>query len=161
MAHKVELLERLCSTFAACVTSSWNHSQARVGYLSSLSVWSLNLASLLQLSASQGHLQLITGQYTLLGGGVSRDLRVHSVWQGNGLHYKDSLLVSWASCKLAQRMGSWSTSPGFVPGAPPVGRFVFLIYPAPQSQTKLFLSSLLLAEEAVSFSKSNPRLALA
>lgn len=159
MAPKVELLERLCSNFAACVTSSWSHSQARVGCLSSLSVWSLSLAPLLQLPASQGHLQLITGQYTLLGwgSGVSRDLRVHSVWQG---HYKDSLLVSWAQCKLTQWMGSWSTSPGFIPGAPPVGRFVFLIYPAPQAQTKLFLSSLLLAEEAVSFSKSNPRLAL-
>lgn len=67
MAPKVELLEHLCGSFAVCVTSSWNHSQARVGYLSSLSVWSLSLAPLLQLSASQGHLQLITGQYTLLG----------------------------------------------------------------------------------------------
>lgn len=75
--------------------------------------------------------------------GVSRDLRVHSIWLG---HYRDSLLVTLAQCTLT----GGHPHPVFRSGSSSPGSLCPHTQP-PQSKTKLFLFYLLFNEEVVCF----------
>lgn len=158
MAAKVELLEYVCNSFAACVASSRTHPQAECGVFrrAPLGVRALLLGSN---SPPQCHLRLIKGKTTLLWS-MYRDLRVHGVWLG---HYKSRHSPYHLGSVQTETMSGLlvNLTLYFIPGAPSLGPFVLLlICSVPQSKTKLFLSYLLFTKKAVSFLKSNPRLAV-
>lgn len=146
---EVELLEHPCSDFAACVSLSWNRPQAWVGRLSCLSFESQSLAPCGRPPSTVPSWAYYRANLLLWS--VSRTLTVHSVWWGH--HWLSAGQCNkWAPGQPHPVARPWTSIPrSLCPSHLPS---------TPVKDKAIFLSHVLLTKEAISFSKSKPRLAL-